>query len=273
MRVRLATAPARSDRPNEDFAAAAPDAVVLLDGAGAPPGTPSGCVHGTAWYARTLGGLLLGKVAGDLSLPEALGRCIERVNGLHGDRCDLGHPGTPSATVVVVRRRGNRVEHLVLGDSVLLLDGKADEPGVVTDERLAVTSRDLRKPMDALPTGSAEHTAALRSHHEALNACRNQPGGFWVASTDPQAADEALSGSQPVDDLDALALLSDGASRLADRFGLLSWAGLLGVLRQDGPEALIARTRAAERDDPDGRRWPRGKTHDDATAAYWALLG
>ncbi|MFD0854554.1 integrase, partial [Actinomadura adrarensis] len=75
------------------------------------------------------------------------------------------------------------------------------------------------------------------------------------------------------DELRALALLSDGASRLADRFGLLTWSGLLDVLRGDGPDALIARTRAAERDDPDGRRWPRGKTHDDATAAFWPLSG
>jgi hypothetical protein len=31
---------------------------------------------------------------------------------------------------------------------------------------------------------------------------------------------------------------------------------------------LIDRVRAAERDDPRGERWPRGKVHDDATAVY-----
>jgi hypothetical protein len=30
---------------------------------------------------------------------------------------------------------------------------------------------------------------------------------------------------------------------------------------------LVARVRAAEREDPDGTRWPRSKRHDDATIA------
>jgi hypothetical protein len=272
MRVRLATSPARPDRANEDFAAALPDAVVLLDGAGAPSGMASGCVHGTAWYARSLGGVLLAEIVPERSLVEALGRAIERVNGLHGGVCDLGHPGTPSATVVIARRRNDKVDHLVLADSVLVLERKAGGPPVaVSDDRQAVMTRELRKGMDALPTGSAEHTAALRAFIESIASYRNRSGGFWVASTDPHAGGEALSGSDTVDELRGLALLSDGASRLVDRFGLLDWPGLLDVLRADGPEALIARTRAAERDDPEGRRWPRGKTHDDATAVYWPL--
>ncbi|GLZ04831.1 hypothetical protein Acsp03_22970 [Actinomadura sp. NBRC 104412] len=271
MRVRLATCAAKPDRANEDFAAAVPGAVVLLDGAGPPAGMPSGCVHGTAWYARTLGGLLLAEIQPGRQLAESLGRAIERVNALHGAACDLAHPGTPSATVAMARLQDGKLDHLVLADSVLVLDRKGADPAVMSDDRLAVTTRELRKDLDALPTGSAEHTAALRSFTEALAGYRNRPGGFWVASTDPQAADQALTGSNAGDELRALAVLSDGASRLVDRFGLLTWPGLLDVLRQDGAEALIARTRAAERDDPEGRRWPRGKTHDDATAIFWQL--
>ena len=58
MRVLLASEPGAAERPNEDFAAAVPGAVVLLDGAGYVPDSDTGCVHGVAWYARTLGGLL-----------------------------------------------------------------------------------------------------------------------------------------------------------------------------------------------------------------------
>lgn len=58
MRVLLASEPGVAERPNEDFAAAVPGAVVLLDGAGYLPDSATGCVHGVAWYARTLGGLL-----------------------------------------------------------------------------------------------------------------------------------------------------------------------------------------------------------------------
>ena len=69
--------------------------------------------------------------------------------------------------------------------------------------------------------------------------------------------------------LSAVALLSDGATRLADRYHLATWDQLAAILDDHGPAGLIRQVRAAEDSDPEGRRWPRGKTRDDATAAYW----
>lgn len=80
---------------------------------------------------------------------------------------------------------------------------------------------------------------------------------------------EALTGSVPLAGVAGLALLTDGASRLVDTFGLLDWRALLNLLHTQGPQALIARVRDAERADPDGRRWPRSKRHDDATVITW----
>ncbi|HEY3682906.1 MAG TPA: protein phosphatase 2C domain-containing protein [Streptosporangiaceae bacterium] len=269
MRVTLATEPAKPDRPNEDFAAASSDALVLLDGAGTPAGSESGCIHGVAWYARTLGGVLLGKITGnDVPLADALGDAIAHVRSLHADTCDLAHPGSPSATVIAVRVRAGVLSYLVLADSVLVLDRAGEGPEVVTDDREAEVGRELRKPMDALPADTPEHEEARRAYMEALWSSRNRTGGFWVASADPEAAGHALVGSVPVDDLSSVAVLSDGASRMADRFGLMSWEELVKVLESAGPDELIARTREAENSDPDGRRWPRGKSRDDATAAF-----
>jgi len=59
---------------------------------------------------------------------------------------------------------------------------------------------------------------------------------------------------------------------LVDRFGLLDWRGFLNVLVEQGPDAIIQRVRAAESSDPDGRRWPRGMRHDDASAAFCQLI-
>jgi hypothetical protein len=101
-----------------------------------------------------------------------------------------------------------------------------------------------------------------------MRAYSNQPGGFWVASGDPTAADEAITGMVPVTSLHAAVLLSEGASRLVDRFQLATWSQLVKLVSSDGPPALIDRVHEAERSDPDGQRWPRGKSSDDATAAY-----
>ncbi|WP_233558996.1 hypothetical protein [Micromonospora radicis] len=61
-------------------------------------------------------------------------------------------------------------------------------------------------------------------------------------------------------------LLTDGASAAVAEFGLFDWAGLLDVVTAEGPDGLIDRVRAAERDHPDRRRRP--KAADDASAVY-----
>ena len=70
-------------------------------------------------------------------------------------------------------------------------------------------------------------------------------------------------------DDDGGGLLSDGVTRLADRYHLATWDQLTAILADEGPTGLIRRVRKAESTDPYGARWPRGKICDDATAVWW----
>lgn len=273
MRVLLASRTGAPDRPNEDFAAVVPGAVVLLDGAGYVPKAGIGCVHGIAWYARTLGGLLAaGACDSRVPLAELLGRGIEQVSAMHAGTCDLGHPATPGATVIIARQLGDTLEYLVLCDSVLLLQPRDGDPRAITDPQFGDTMARFR-PGAGLAAGTPEYGAAWRTYTRALEAARNQPGGYWLAAADPAAAGHALTGAEPLAALSAVALLSDGASRLADRFHLATWADVCEILTRDGPPGLIRQVRAAESGDPHGERWPRGKIHDDATVVFWPLSG
>ncbi|GGO62596.1 hypothetical protein GCM10012289_07630 [Nonomuraea cavernae] len=261
------------DRENEDFVGATPDAVVVLDGAGHPARLQTGCVHSVAWYTRMLGSSLLGMLAvNDRPLADMLAESIKTVASLHSSSCDLAHPGSPSATVLLLRRTPDSLDWLVLADSVLVLDMHTTaEPMVISDNRLESVADGLRTRLDSLPTGSSDHEQERYAFVEALLRHRNRDGGYWVASADPQAAENALTGSVPTDAVRATALLSDGASRLVDLFGLASWRRLLDILENEGPAELINQVRTAEGTDPHGARWPRSKAHDDATVAYWRL--
>ncbi|AWS47823.1 protein phosphatase 2C domain-containing protein [Streptosporangium sp. 'caverna'] len=274
MRVTFASE-AAPGHPNEDFIASTPDALVLLDGAGTPVDSESGCVHGVAWYARSLGSTLLaGMTQGTGTLTEILAEGIKAVASLHDFICDLDHPGSPSATVIMIRRTAGVLDFLVLADSVLVLDViGAAEPTVVCDKREATVGTPYRAAMDALDTGSSAHVTAHRRYVETLRDHRNRDGGFWIAAVDPLTAEQALTGTVRADQVRAVALLSDGASRLVDRFHLASWRQALGILEESGPDELIRQVREAEHADPAGSRWPRGKTHDNATAAYCLLSG
>ncbi|MEV0351332.1 integrase [Nonomuraea sp. NPDC050680] len=273
MSLAFATEVGGLNRENEDFVGATPDTVVVLDGAGYPARLPTGCIHTVAWYTRMLGSSLLATLtADDRPLADVLAESIKTVSSLHSSTCDLAHPGSPAATVLLLRRTTESLDWLVLADSILVLDlNSAAEPMVVSDDRLADVTATLRTNLDTLPTGSKEHERERLVSVEAQLEHRNRDGGYWVASSDPMAAEHSLTGSVPPDAVRAAALLSDGASRLVDCFELASWRRLLNILEDDGPAELINQVRMAERTDPHGARWPRGKAHDDATAVYWRL--
>jgi hypothetical protein len=65
-----------------------------------------------------------------------------------------------------------------------------------------------------------------------------------------------------------VAVLTDGATRAVDPFGIYDWPNLLDELETTGPAHLIAAVRDAETADPAGQRWPRNKASDDATVVY-----
>ncbi|MET7638424.1 hypothetical protein [Streptomyces sp. NPDC005438] len=283
MRVDLTSEPGDPRVPNEDFAAVAVPssgtggALVLLDGV-TPPAEDYGCRHSVAWFTARLGGALqqLLLAEGRLTLAECLSRAIARTAEAHQDGCDLSHRRTPQATVVLARWDEERVDHLVLSDSVLLLESPDGEVRPVLDRRLTGLPervRRLRQRVRRAPEGSAEHARLRREYVAAVEGLRNAPvgSGFFTAAADPTVARHAVVGDTPRDQVRSLLALTDGAGRWVEVFQLGDWAKLLGLVRQEGTESLVARVREAERADPEGREHRRGKPHDDASAVWVTL--
>ncbi len=123
-----------------------------------------------------------------------------------------------------------------------------------------------------MPANSPGKPAALVRMKHAELAARNTPDGFWVAAADPTAAEHALAGELRSSSVRRLAVLSDGAARAVDPFELYDWAGLLDVLGNSGPSALIRQIRTTKASDTTAVRWPRNKLSDDATATYCSDL-
>lgn len=267
----LDTRAGRDDKLNEDYVAATVNSTsaraVLLDGAGGPSELPTGCSHGTPWYVNQLGDHLMFNMRNPTTpLTTALALALDAVAELHGVWCDLNNPGTPSSTVVMVRRVHETVEYLVLGDSTFVadVDGRIV---TVSDKRIDAVGADLYQAMAALPTGTPEHQAARISFVENQRRMRNRRGGYPIASNDPDAAYEALTGAFSSAEVQRIALLSDGATRFVE-FGLGSFADALDILGSAAPQRLFDQVRAAEASDPAGERWPRAKRRDDIAAAY-----
>ena len=184
--------------------------------------------------------MLLG---GGTDLRALLAASIEETRQAHGGACDLGNPDSPSSTVSIVHVRGGVLDCLVLGDSPVVIGAPGEDLVVISDDRVA-----------HLPGGRPYTLGLVRS-------ARNQPGGFWVSSTAPEAAFQSVTGTVPFAAGSEAGVFTDGASRLVEFYGY-SWDRLFSVLRAAGPTGLIALVRSMERDRPPDH----GKQHDDATA-------
>ncbi|MFI6507638.1 protein phosphatase 2C domain-containing protein [Streptosporangium sp. NPDC050855] len=248
MRISYETVAAPGRPHNEDHVIAGPTWVAVLDGATAPAGVDSGCEHDVPWLVAQLGSALTHRLAtrpGE-SLPDLVAAAIRATMAAHADTCDLTDPDSPSSTMAVLRRRDDLVDYLVLCDSPIALRRTDGTLTVVDDDRTG-----------HLPGGRPYSLDLVRRS-------RNRPGGFWVASTEPEAAYEALSGSVEASTVSGALLLTDGVTRLMEWYGH-PWEQLVDTAATDGPGELIRWVRREEQ----GRGAPSfAKRHDDATAAW-----
>lgn len=259
MRTELVSEPGDPVRPNEDFASVGLPAsgqggvLVILDGV-TPPRGETGCLHSVPWFTARLGGALteLAVSLPDVPLADALARAIARTAEAHAQTCDLSHPRTPQATVVLARWSAEALEYLILSDSALLVESSDGAVTPYLDDRLTL-----------LPRASLATDALIDAH------VRNKEGGFFTAAADPSVAARAVTGVLPRGEVRALAALTDGATRWVEKFREGDWGDCFTFVRKEGAQGLVDRVRALEQADAEERTFlGRSKTHDDATVVY-----
>ena len=267
MEVSFASLAGSDQVSNEDAVAATAHVVAVVDGVSTSR-LPTGCIHGTPWYANALATQIVAAASREpgQDLPAVLFEALQAVASSHADTCDLTAAGTPSATVAITRPFGDRLDYLVLSDATIAIQTEAGVE-VVSDKRVDALVGELSLAAKTAEPGSEEQKQRLEDLITTQRKLRNVEGGYWLAGAVPEAADHAQVGSVPLGEVRSVAVMSDGASCLVDVYAAMDWRQALGMLTADGPREWLGRVREAELADARKERWPRYKVSDDATNA------
>ncbi|MGW0506647.1 protein phosphatase 2C domain-containing protein [Micromonospora sp. NPDC003241] len=257
------------DRPTEDRIFTTPNAVIVLDGAS----QPGDHRHDGGWLAQQVGHYLAQLLTAhpDIGLVDALAEAIDHIRHLHGLR-----PGAaPSTTVSLVRWTDNDVHILVLGDSPTIVLTRSGEIHQVRDDRLSRVAlgqhADLHDAIQQRGGFGFQHAVEWTTLVEAQRKARNTPEGYWIAEAAPEAARHAVYARWPVDDIAAALTMTDGVSDGIDNYQTPPTWEAAFALANHHPTRLIETVHQAEKDDAEGRRWPRSKRHDDKAVALIRL--
>jgi hypothetical protein len=236
------------------------NAVVILDGATAFVPVPVTAQTYADRLGRCLAKLLTDS-PGD-SLPSVLASAIEVTATELGLR--PGH--SPSATVSVIRESPDGVDLLMLGDNTIVVG--TEPPITLSDDRLdqleLSESRQYRERLRAGGGYDEHHAEILRALQRRQIQARNQPGGYWIAESDPTAAHHALTQHYaPPGPIWFLAMTDGAAAHVSpDKASALATLGDAQLL------ALLEQWQRWETEcDPDGRQMPRAKRSDDKAIA------
>ncbi|WAL65912.1 hypothetical protein ORV05_34510 [Amycolatopsis cynarae] len=262
MKVESAQLPPFEDSDDKIFVT--PNAVIMLDGASAfvPVPVPA------ATYAEHLGQHIAHTLttAPEADLVEALADAIKATT----DELDLTPGRSPSSTITIARERDEHLDLLVLGDNVVILPDRT-----ITDDRIdRLDLEPARRYRERLAAGYGfddEHRRLLRELQRQQVEHRNRPGGYWIAETEATAARHALTLTRPICKTPWAVLATDGAYNTLNHLRLAPRPTGARTISPPLDELLAQCQRWESEHDPDARKLPRAKRHDDKSLTHIQL--
>lgn len=226
-----------------------------------------------AWYAAALSRRLL-QLKGEENLEAYFAEVIRdvAVEARAAARFEMDEApryALPSAAGMwlQVRPDGGRADLVWLGDCVAIVRSPSGEVEAWGDVNRVDVEIAQNRAWLAAGADPAERLQRLQDARSTLNT----PGGFWIFSTHPEAADRISTRAVDVGPGARALLASDGFFRLVYPLERYDAGGLLDAVLEHGVGPLLAELRAAEAEPDAAMRYGLAKTSDDATAMVLAF--
>jgi hypothetical protein len=232
------------------------------------------------WFVQTFCALVKRHMDNFMPIRELVRACIAELAELYWARVpeETGRLNQPSASMALVKRTGDDIEVLAIGDLTVLIENDKGEIDNLTDSTVSDMDDQVIEQMAAesrarkISVKEAGQLTPIRERLKQNRMRKNTEGGYWVLGLEPSAVEHCAHRSVPIDSLKRILICSDGFAAYT-RYELPKGSEpeqLLDEMIKKSPEAMLRKIRAAERADPDLNRYPRFKMSDDATAVLIA---
>jgi hypothetical protein len=176
---------------------------------------------------------------------------------------------TPFASMMFVADGAQDIEALWFGDCAALVK-RPDAAVEIVGDALEKRQAEARRVAKLAETHGLSPAAGVNrpEYLEALRKARNfvNTGEHWAFGPDVRAADHVAGKRIEAPKGTVLLLCSDGFLALASDYNAYDADALVAAAQSKGLKALCEELRSIERSDAEGRKFPRFKTSDDATA-------
>jgi hypothetical protein len=183
----------------------------------------------------------------------------------------------PFASMMYVSAAKDGAEALWFGDCAALVK-RPDEDLQIVGEAFARREREASELVDLASANNVAGPAANRNRPEFLAFLRKERNGVntrpnrWLFSPDARCAEYAKCLSFAAPPGTHMLLMSDGFLALASDYNCYTADSLLEAASSKGLRALYNEIRDIENADPEGRKFPRFKKSDDATAVLVKIV-
>lgn len=262
-------------KTNEDFVYAGVRSLIVLDGAtGLSDPLWNSSVSPARWFTQTVGEELAATLESEDDLDNVIRRALakarkqwERFPGA----TTSSPQDRPTAAMALVRVSGTALEWAVLGDCRVLLKTSTRVEEYLPNEIRELDANAIRELMRisaAMHQSPAEARKKMTKTLCTNRALQNKPGGYAILDIDGCGITGLLTGTAPVNDIQAVAVASDGFADLWDGLGLSTPAEILNGLDDATIAKWVDTAFAARAADPEYWQYPRFKLQDDTSVAW-----
>lgn len=264
--------PGNPEKPNDDAFAHIEKAAVVMDGA---TGLGDQLMPGksdAAWLAA-FGARRLMTYAREGALPQeavtaALFDAQTSFEALR-KRPPADTWETPFSSMMFIAEDAQGIEALWFGDCAALVK-RTDAPVEIVGDALEKRQNEARRVAKLAEKHGLSPAAGVNrpEYIDALRKARNfvNSGEHWAFGPDVRAADHVAGKEIDAPKGTVLLLCSDGFLALASDYNAYDADALVAAAQSKGLKSLCEELRIIERNDAEGRKFPRFKTSDDATA-------